>query len=378
MNHLLHSFVLALLLYLVYFLFMKSNVQHAHNRFYLLLLPVVSVFMPFLVVPLGINMTGSSPEIVMQVASPETSTIAPVIIDSSQIESSWYNNLSCTEWVFGFYILGVLISIILFSIKLYQVLAIIHTSRLVMVDDTYVYKTGEADMAFSFLGRMVISSQYSSEEVSQIIAHEQIHVKQKHSWDLLFYEILKISVWFHPVAHFAQKDLQQVHEFIVDEKLASSPRNYIQQLITNHLGFESLALVNNHSKKSILKNRIAMLKSTAPKKSITRYLLILLPLLLTSIIYTSCTEDLDITEKVYEDYTGETVTVAGYVLPTVQDFKYGQKDFYKGMTEDEIAISKSDSSFRLYGIQEECRVMKMLFQMRYIENSLIICPLITK
>lgn len=56
-----------------------------------------------------------------------------------------------------------------------------------------------------------------------VLAHELVHVRQRHSWDLLYLELLIILQWFNPLVYWWRRELRQTHEFIAD---ASVIRQY--------------------------------------------------------------------------------------------------------------------------------------------------------
>lgn len=61
-----------------------------------------------------------------------------------------------------------------------------------------------------------------SPNLNMILAHENIHLNQKHTLDLLFIEIVSAVFWFNPSIKWLQKDLNANLEFIVDEKMVAN------------------------------------------------------------------------------------------------------------------------------------------------------------
>src|SRR5690554_1020495 len=61
-----------------------------------------------------------------------------------------------------------------------------------------------------------------SPNLNMILAHENIHLNQKHTLDLLFIEIVSAAFWFNPSIKWLQKDLNANLEFIVDEKMVAN------------------------------------------------------------------------------------------------------------------------------------------------------------
>jgi len=50
----------------------------------------------------------------------------------------------------------------------------------------------------------------------EVLIHEQAHVAQKHSWDILFFEIFQIIFWFNPLLYFFKRSIKLNHEFLAD------------------------------------------------------------------------------------------------------------------------------------------------------------------
>ncbi|HEU0125850.1 MAG TPA: M56 family metallopeptidase, partial [Flavobacterium sp.] len=114
--------------------------------------------------------------------------------------------------------------------------------------------------AFSFFNILFIHPDMAKS--STVLKHEIIHIKQKHSWDIILLELLKICCWFNPVVYLMKKDLTLLHEYIADEKTTAaniSKHEYAMFLIENSMAAYSSSLVNQLFNQSILKSRINML-----------------------------------------------------------------------------------------------------------------------
>lgn len=58
---------------------------------------------------------------------------------------------------------------------------------------------------------------YTEDGASAILAHELAHIRQGHSWDILFVELLRVLFWFNPVLFAYKRAMQLNHEFLADE-----------------------------------------------------------------------------------------------------------------------------------------------------------------
>ena len=55
-------------------------------------------------------------------------------------------------------------------------------------------------MPFSFFNHVIINIKaYSKEELSHIIAHEKVHIQERHWVDLLIIELLTVVFWMNPI-----------------------------------------------------------------------------------------------------------------------------------------------------------------------------------
>ncbi|MGB3590392.1 MAG: M56 family metallopeptidase, partial [Nonlabens sp.] len=253
----------------------------------------------------------------------------------------WNSILGCL------YIIGVLASLLIYVRKATAILIILKEARIKLIDKRHIYISDRPQLAFSFLGKIVISSQIPERDYDKIIEHETIHCRQHHGWDLNWFELMRVLFWFHPVAYLAQKQAQIIHEFIVDEKLASHKSTYLKGLLNNAFQCDLSTIVNTYYNPSQLKQRIIMISKTKSTRTSYRKLLLLIPIVTLSLFYTACTEEPEINDAGLEQpYAGETVNINGHDLPTLRSFTYGKKDFFKGMTDEEIfLLKKQDNKF---------------------------------
>jgi hypothetical protein len=119
----------------------------------------------------------------------------------------------------------------------------------------------EKTIPFSF-GRFIALSQTDYlHNSAEIICHEKIHVRKKHSLDMIFIELLILLFWFNPVIRLLKRELRDIHEYEADNGVIQSgidATKYQLLLIKKAAGTRSYAIANsfNHSK---IKNRITMM-----------------------------------------------------------------------------------------------------------------------
>lgn len=143
-------------------------------------------------------------------------------------------------------------------------------------------ETCENDAPFSFFNWIFWNNRIDSfsEQGQQIMKHEIYHVSQKHSFDVVFMEIICALGWLNPFYHLIKKELKAIHEFLADNYAAGRDQKleYAEILVLQAISSCKKQLVNPFFDNQ-LKRRINML--TTNKKTTCQYLrkILVLPLL---------------------------------------------------------------------------------------------------
>ncbi len=122
--------------------------------------------------------------------------------------------------------------------------------------------------ACSFFNYIAVDEDLEGREA--IMVHEQIHVQQGHSADVIFFELNTIVNWFNPVAYLYKKEIRKVHEYIADEvasETLTEKSAYAMLLFHENFGLKTQDLTNSFFNQSILKQRIMMLQKNKSKRS---------------------------------------------------------------------------------------------------------------
>lgn len=128
-------------------------------------------------------------------------------------------------------------------------------------------------MAFSFLGKKVIDQNLPGQGI--IHQHEDIHIRQYHTADVLYFELLGILLWCNPVIYLYKNSIKNIHEYLADEaaaQLEGDKESYAILLLCSAFNVDQSALTNSFFSKSLIKNRIYMLnKQRSTKTAILKY-----------------------------------------------------------------------------------------------------------
>lgn len=148
-------------------------------------------------------------------------------------------------------------------------------------DKYWIINAQNEAAAFSFLHFIFINGdnkKLTPEEFQQVKNHEYIHANQRHTIDILFIEIIGILFWFNPLVRYAKIKIQEIHEYIADEKTAGNgemKRRYAHLLFNLASETKTFCLSTGFSGKQI-NNRIVMVSKT---RSLPRLKLIFISLI---------------------------------------------------------------------------------------------------
>lgn len=117
---------------------------------------------------------------------------------------------------------------------------------------------------FSFFKYIFINKNaIKLKQFEQVMVHEQVHVVQRHSSDLIIAHAISIFQWFNPLVWYLQKAIKTTHEYIADDKVVNKGFelfDYQSLLLSQLVSIQSVVLVNNFNLISIKKRIMMMTK----------------------------------------------------------------------------------------------------------------------
>lgn len=126
---------------------------------------------------------------------------------------------------------------------------------------------------------------HSDHEMRQIVTHEHIHTRERHTFDVLVTEVCSIICWYNPVVRLLSKAVKDNLEFLTDAEVLCSGIDrisYQHSLVGISLNKFPQPRHGNQFAFKTLKKRIRMMnKEQSPKFRLASYLL-LTPLVLGS------------------------------------------------------------------------------------------------
>ena len=209
----------------------------------------------------------------------------------------------------------------------------------------------ETDTApFSWMKYIVISREDYESGYSQILTHEKAHIALRHSWDILFVDMITALQWFNPTIWMLKADLRALHEFEADDAVLRSGANIkeYQYLLIRKAVSKSGYSVANSFNHSTLKARITMMLNTKSSRLSAWKALYVIPLVGISLAATAET-------KVDYRYEGQQPD-AVVDTPVDKDSKKSFKE--KNMSEGRFIIDEEAGSITMIYFDHEGNEMR--------------------
>jgi hypothetical protein len=251
LHYLLEANLYLCVFYAGYCLFLNKETHYTLNRVYLLLSCVVSFVLPLMQIGWLKPVEAATKTVVIIPQTGYQTTVQKLAVQPT---------LTFHDILIYAYLLGIIILTTVLFIRLYQLAKLTKTTK-TLVDDKYKLINIEgSNTAFSFFNYLFIGTKTEANNI--IIRHELVHIRQKHSADIVFLELIKIINWFNPLIYLLQISLKTVHEYIADEQTAaqeSDALSYSSFLVSNAYGLNGSPLAHSFFNYNLLKKRIIML-----------------------------------------------------------------------------------------------------------------------
>ncbi len=327
-QYILECVAFQLVFLIIYDFFLKRETFFQWNRLYLLGTHVLSLLLPWIkieafktTVPLEYN---AYPEFLWNLQT------APFEISTA--ESSRFN----ISWQEGILILGILAASVLFVYKMWQLYQLRKKGEIHYYTEFTQIIVANSNLAFSFFKSIFLGDKLINEDYERIIKHELIHIKQRHSWDLLFFELLRIVFWFNPLVYIYQSRISELHEFIADAQVAkTNKKEQYQLLLSQVFQTQHISFVNQFFKSSLIKKRIVMLQKSRSKKVWQLKYLLLLPIVMGMLFYSSLegqetttqanNQDQELIEEIREELKSD-IAISGLIKELFSKNKYGESN----------------------------------------------------
>ena len=175
-------------------------------------------------------------------------------------------------------VIGAVLLLLRFAVRWFSIRRIRRRGKLVEAGGIKIYHVAGVITPFSFGNAIYINPQLHNEkEWEEIILHEFVHIRQKHSLDILFAELQCIVGWFNPFAWLVRYSIRQNLEFIADQAVLENgvDKKGYQYHLLKVVGQSHYRLANNFNFSSLKKRIIMMNKIRSARLHLVKFLFIL-------------------------------------------------------------------------------------------------------
>jgi N-acetylmuramoyl-L-alanine amidase len=204
------------MLYGYYWLALRNRIFHQWNRYYLMATLVTSMLLPLVRIPVQVDPAQSQAEAVRVL---NIVTTGDAYVESLGTSSALSYNLWEYMLVLAY---GLVCLVFLWGLAK----GLLTIRRLVVQNPVYAFDrfllvdTAEEEAPFSFLHYVFWRREIpiDSETGQQILRHEIAHVREQHSIDKVFMQLVLALFWMNPFFWLIRKEMGMIHEFIADRQ----------------------------------------------------------------------------------------------------------------------------------------------------------------
>jgi TonB family protein len=276
-NYIWQSSFCLLFFFGVYWCFLREEKAFAFTRLFILFAPVLALLFPLIEIPVDFSKPSISLEDTAFLKSltsieEEEDVIGTFGLPEFTVKSS---KLPLLMELTDYLLLGYLGIVLLLGLRLFwqftQINLILrkgwYQTVFKLKGDYFLVPTFGLAPVFSFFDKLFWddTQQLSPEEREQIVQHEVEHIRQGHSWDILYYQLLCVFFWFNPVIHLMRSALVDTHEYLADAHVLKRTENKesYRKLIVK-IAFKGLDLpIGNYFIRSTTLKRIMMMKKSS-------------------------------------------------------------------------------------------------------------------
>lgn len=332
MKPILFSAVAIALFFGLYAVTLRRSNLFRLRRFYLIGTLIVSMIIPFVSIETKAPQATRVSAYVLQIQVPEETAVPQMEIQETTTEpvqtiasiapvtekTSW----ACKDILLALYLTGCSFAFIFLVIKLIKTSSYYRRSTIseeLSSDEMRVRVLAEPDgnLPFSFLRSVFVNPDvFTDGELRQVLAHECAHIRQRHTYDLLFMEVLKVLQWFNPFIYLCMKELSCVHEYLADEQVLAhgAPKRDYLELLYKQLCVGTFIPVGNSFRHLLTKKRILMMNQPVKRRVSAWWLLALVPIT-AGLLLVNCHPKEEIADELPEEVVEEPVCENPDVMP---------------------------------------------------------------
>ncbi len=272
---------------LFYHFILRKHTFYNWNRWYLLIYSTLSFLLPLIDISPAIRQSeAASSPVILAVPALSHITLEKIIPAENHPFPSQFDPWNLVSFII---LAGIVFMTARLCFHFAAYIRIRNSAKLISTDNNVnIYHVAKGILPFSFGNAVFINPDvHKPEELRDIILHEFVHVKQKHSLDNIWCEILCVLNWYNPFAWLIRYSIRQNLEYIADRKVLDNgvnPKQY-QYLLLKVIGVPEFRIANQFNFSSLKQRIIMMNKVQTAKIHLIRFLFVMPMLLVLLIVF---------------------------------------------------------------------------------------------
>ncbi|HEX8577218.1 MAG TPA: M56 family metallopeptidase [Flavobacterium sp.] len=266
-----------------YYLLLRKETFFRTNRWFLVSGVIASLTLPLYFIKKVVWVQRPQP------APAYTDTVSNTIIDNAATVME--HREPAVDWIsiIGIaYVVIIALLLLKVGIEFFSLYRLLRNQKVERKKNLALVDINKNVAPFSFFNYIVYNSKlYNAAELENILNHEEVHSRQKHSLDILLAKLMCIAFWFNPLVWLYKKTMIQNLEYIADQEAIrkSNDKRAYQLALLKVVTHQNCFSITNNFYQSLIKKRIVMLNKNQSKKSnLWKYLLIF-PALVAFMVY---------------------------------------------------------------------------------------------
>jgi uncharacterized protein (TIGR02145 family) len=270
-----------LLLFGIYWFLLRKEKLFRFNRFFLIFSVILSLIIPVITIPVYTTEVTGSSEILTAINSKVESfntlpeerefPVPQLSTSASQSSEERYFLLNPGVILFLLYLAGAVIFSFRFIRNLLYIRRQVSGAKKLTYSGYKIALTEEHVNPYCFINTIVVNREdyHDGRISSRLLEHELEHIRQFHSSDIIFLELIRIVYWFNPVLLLYNYAVRMNHEYLADSGAINEPadiRIYAENLIGFICHRNNVRLTSGFNP-SLTRKRLVMLARSNPGKT---------------------------------------------------------------------------------------------------------------
>lgn len=279
LSYLVEINIITIFLYGFYRLLFTNDTFFSWRRFMLLNIYLIALLVPFADFSNWISVHKATQNM--------ASTYAETVLSGATSLPSKATVLSWNTILLWIYMSGVCMLLLRFVIQLIGICRLAKKTAVSTIKGVKVHIIEKNGSPFSFFQWIFVNPevQYES-QLHEILIHEQCHVEQKHSIDVVLSELFTIVCWFNPFAWLLKREIRLNLEYLADlhvVQVGCDQKGYQYHLLGMTYHKNAPTILNNFNVLNI-KKRIKMMNKRRSRLIVKAKYALLIPVTATLLV----------------------------------------------------------------------------------------------